>query len=558
VITSATVVSMAGLAPATRRSLDLADAALTAAGVTVTRVDVPELGLPDRDDVSVAESFSATPGTLMESWRIARHLDASTEPGDLVVVPDEQGFGGVFALAQAMALGAQQREVWTVAGSGTSLTALDTVGTIEGFDEEVTSAVDWEIVQYRFSARVLTTSPAAVGHLATLGVETCLLPVTPRAGGVRPVGPVFGLPEAAARHNHTLAALRGLAGQEVVVSTETQEDAIWTGTTLDTVRAWAAHRPGVTFGDTRDVDTPVLGNAFAPLPDGFRPDSVIVRAASTAARQLPDAPEWSDEDDLARLVSSRPASRAPVPSVTLPARVGLPREVARATRISVGIPVYRNVTYLDEAINSILDQTEPVHELLLYDDGSDSSEVTDALAAWEARDRRIRAMSGPNRGVCVARNAILEAMAGDAFFLIDSDDIAEPVLLEACATALRANADLVAVATWTRFFGFYNGIEAKPPYDRRVGLRENPIISTGALIDMSVRDAGTRFVADLAFLYCEDWQFWSQIVAAGGHFGLVPEPLIRHRAHEQSGATRRTAQAQTVGRARAVEPLLGS
>jgi hypothetical protein len=73
---------------------------------------------------------------------------------------------------------------------------------------------------------------------------------------------------------------------------------------------------------------------------------------------------------------------------------------------------------------------------------------------------------------------------------------------------------------------------------------------------MSVRDAGIRFAPDLAFLYCEDWHLWSQIIAAGGRMGLVPEPLVRHRVHPASGGFQRTELAHRIGKARAIEPLL--
>jgi hypothetical protein len=121
---------------------------------------------------------------------------------------------------------------------------------------------------------------------------------------------------------------------------------------------------------------------------------------------------------------------------------------------------------------------------------------------------------------------------------------------------LRQDRWLWAVASWTEFFGDYEGIEAKPPFDRRVGLRKNPIVSTAALVDMSVCDAGIRFAPDLAFPFCEDWHVWSQIIAAGARMGLVPEPFVRHRVHPASGGFRRTELAHRIGKARALEPLL--
>ena len=146
-------------------------------------------------------------------------------------------------------------------------------------------------------------------------------------------------------------------------------------------------------------------------------------------------------------------------------------------------------------------------------------------------------------------------MTGDSFLFVDSDDVLASTFLSSCARSLSEDGTLWAVATWTEFFGAYEGIEAKPPFDARVGLRENPIISTAALVDMGAREAGIRFEPDLAFVFCEDWHFWSQIIAAGGRFGLVPEPLARHRVHETSGGNLRTELAYALGKSRATEPL---
>jgi glycosyltransferase involved in cell wall biosynthesis len=221
----------------------------------------------------------------------------------------------------------------------------------------------------------------------------------------------------------------------------------------------------------------------------------------------------------------------------------------------VGIPVFRDVRFLDACVTSVIGQEQPPHEILLVDDGSASTEVDAALAALEGRDGRVRVLQLPHRGVCVARNAALEAMTGDAFVFVDADDLIEPDFIARCAEMLRSDDRLWAVSTWTRFFGSYEAIEAKPPFDRRVGVRENPIISTAVLVDMSVRDLGIRFAPDLAFLFCEDWHFWSQITAAGGAFGLVPHALAHHRVHPSSGGYLRTDLAMALGRARAIEPI---
>lgn len=286
---------------------------------------------------------------------------------------------------------------------------------------------------------------------------------------------------------------------------------------------------------------------------------MLVVEGSMCAAMWPDAPTWRTADDLAALLRGE----QPEPAVELTRRrpetaIRIP-DPQRAMRVSVGIPVFASADYLDECVESILAQTVPPHEILIIDDGSDSAAVDAALRRWvKRRPEVIRVMRQPNRGVCVARNRLIEAMTGDAFLLVDQDDVAAPEFIERTAEALRQDASLWAVATWTEFFGEYNGIEAKPPFDRRTALPENPIVSTAALVDMSVRDQGIAFVPDLAFLYCEDWNYWSQIVAAGGRMGLVPEALIGHRVHRASGGFQRTELAHRIGRARAIEPLLGS
>ncbi len=312
-------------------------------------------------------------------------------------------------------------------------------------------------------------------------------------------------------------------------------------------------------GHVAKPDIVVLGDPFAVPEDhlrGLRADGVpmVVAAGSVASALWPDAPTWATEADVVNaIVEPVPPPAAELREPKLRATRPAP---GRAQRVSVGIPVFRNHVYLDACVASILAQEQQPAEIVIVDDGSRSAEAEAAIARWcDAHPGLIRSLRQPNRGVCAARNLALEAMTGDAFVLVDADDELDPDFISACATALRADGSLSAVATWTEFHGTYEGIEAKPPFDARVGRRENPIISTCVLVDMAVRDEGIRFTPDLAFLYCEDWDVWAQIVAAGGRFGLVPEPLARHRVHRSSGGFQRTALAASLGKARATARL---
>ncbi len=556
-----------GHGPAETDYLAAVAAALDAAGTEVEHRKLPRRRLP-RGDAGAARLdglFAATPEPLIRSWRVARHVEAMTAPGDAVLLSDVAGTAGVFALEQAMRPPDERRAVLVAAGLGTYLAAAAIAGTAEGFGEPDVFEMDWELVAYRHADVLLTLSPLA----ETLVNQTGR--VAWRAALADQVAPVPGevpatvyLPEPACRRSRTGEILRAVEpGRPVRVSADDCEDRVWSGTTWEALAGVRATLgDAVSRGPAPAEATWVLGDPLAlPPPEAARHrrrgGALVVAADGVAAARWPGTPVWSDSDSLAAALADLGAApRSPVPDdpgpLVLPDR---PADPGRARRVSVGVPVFRNVAYLDECLESVLGQTEPPHEVLVIDDGSASAAVDGALASLERRSGLVRVLRQPNRGVCAARNRMLAEMTGDAFVLVDADDVLRPEFVEKCAAALRADPSLTAVATWTEFFGAYEAVEAKPPFDARVGRRENPIVSTCVLVDMAVREGGVRFTPDLAFLYCEDWDVWSQIVAAGGRFGLVPEPLAMHRVHRSSGGFQRTALAASLGKARATARL---
>ena len=70
--------------------------------------------------------------------------------------------------------------------------------------------------------------------------------------------------------------------------------------------------------------------------------------------------------------------------------------------ISVVVPIYNTEEYLDECIESILNQTYKDIELILIDDGSTdrSGEICDK---YKAQDKRVTVAHTPNRGPTMAR-----------------------------------------------------------------------------------------------------------------------------------------------------------
>lgn len=89
--------------------------------------------------------------------------------------------------------------------------------------------------------------------------------------------------------------------------------------------------------------------------------------------------------------------------------------------ISVIVPVYMVEEYLDQCINSIIEQTYSNLEIILVVDGSSDS-CSAICDSWVLRDDRILVVHKENAGLSSARNAGLDVCKGDYITFVDSDD----------------------------------------------------------------------------------------------------------------------------------------
>lgn len=89
--------------------------------------------------------------------------------------------------------------------------------------------------------------------------------------------------------------------------------------------------------------------------------------------------------------------------------------------VTVITPTYNREKYLPEAIDGVLEQTFGNFELIVVDDGStdNSSEI---LAAYNAKDDRVRTFQQENQGQSIARNRGLAEARGKFICFLDSDN----------------------------------------------------------------------------------------------------------------------------------------
>ncbi len=114
--------------------------------------------------------------------------------------------------------------------------------------------------------------------------------------------------------------------------------------------------------------------------------------------------------------------------------------------LTVIVPVYNVLPYLDRCVESLLGQRYGRLEILLVDDGSTDGSG-DACDAWARRDERIRVIHQRNGGLSAARNAGLDACTGEWIAFVDSDDwVAPEMFCELIALCIEHDAQIGACA----------------------------------------------------------------------------------------------------------------
>ena len=128
-------------------------------------------------------------------------------------------------------------------------------------------------------------------------------------------------------------------------------------------------------------------------------------------------------------------------------------------KLSVVVPVYNVAPYLDEALDSVENQTYKDMEVICVNDGS-TDNSPEILEKHAKKDKRIKVINQENQGVSKARNAGMKAATGKYIYFFDSDDVLAPYAMEKAIKNLeKYDADVLEMGI--KKFNYGSSIDLK-------------------------------------------------------------------------------------------------
>lgn len=209
-------------------------------------------------------------------------------------------------------------------------------------------------------------------------------------------------------------------------------------------------------------------------------------------------------------------------------------------KISCIIPCYNSQKYIAKTITSVLNQTVEPWEIILVDDKS-TDNTLQILREYKLANEKIKVIElKENKGSSFARNYGAKTASGMYVLFMDSDDLADPNLLEKFLNKLatintnRENFQL-CYSAYLQIDEYdketndvSRGIQCEPEEILGYQFIRNYVPTSGVIVhkDLFLETGG--FNENLK--YAEDWDLWLRLAAKTG-FAYVDEPLVKIRRH---------------------------
>lgn len=220
--------------------------------------------------------------------------------------------------------------------------------------------------------------------------------------------------------------------------------------------------------------------------------------------------------------------------------------------VSIVMPVYNGEPYIQECMDSILQQTYQDFEVVIVDDCS-ADHSFEILREYERKDSRIRVLANSSHDMIKALNYGMEQAKGEYIARMDIDDVMLPNRLEKQVEVMAENKDITVCASWLQTFGLVEqvgrGGQGCVQFPLFHLLRNNFIAHPTTMLKTSFLKMHNLKYRE--YPYAEDYKLWMDIAVCGGTFWIIPAVLLKYRISEhQVSSTKSGIQSTTANEIR--------
>jgi glycosyltransferase involved in cell wall biosynthesis len=215
------------------------------------------------------------------------------------------------------------------------------------------------------------------------------------------------------------------------------------------------------------------------------------------------------------------------------------RSEMKIPAISIVIPTYNHAEYLQQALQSVIDQTFHDWEAIIINNFSDDATLQ---IIEQFNEPRFRVINFRNHGVIAAsRNEGIRNSLAPVIAFLDSDDIWYKDKLSMCMSEFENGAKVVChgenwVIDSSVPRAIFYGPAEKATY-RNLLFRGNCISTSATLVNREVLEQLSGFSENPSFITAEDYELWMRISLATTNFVFVHEILGEFRRHDKSASS---------------------
>lgn len=215
-------------------------------------------------------------------------------------------------------------------------------------------------------------------------------------------------------------------------------------------------------------------------------------------------------------------------------------------KISVIMGIYNCAPYLQEALDSLYNQTFQDFEIILCDDGSSDDTYKIALENSKMHNNIVLLKNEQNKGLNYTLNRCLEVAKGEYIARMDGDDISLSTRFEKEFNFLEKNPDYDIVSCGMIYFDengeFMRNKVNKYPQKRDL-IKGTIFCHAPCMIRVNAYRAVGGYTDSKRLLRMEDYHLWFKMYAEGYKGHNIDEALYMMR-DDRNATKRRTFQSR--------------